>query len=104
MAPGPLAWEQNLIVQDGAYRFEIKPLRNEQTFQPINTNGSQRGGRPIFQFLPQRIQASSVRIVEGTDLSPLITDNFLLVPQPRPRQFDAARQYRIVFRAQPVNE
>ena len=96
MAPGPLAWEQTLDVRDGTYRFEVKPLGGERTFQPINTNGSQRGGRPLFQFLPHRIEASSVRIVAGADLAPLITDNFVLVPLPS--QFDPARQYQVIFR------
>ena len=97
MAPGPLAWEQSLTEKDGVLRFEIRPLRGERTFEPINTNGSQRGGRPIVQLLPHRIDARSVTILEGADLEPVITRSFLLVPNPG--KCDPKRSYRIVFRA-----
>jgi zinc protease len=82
MAPGPLSWEQTLTERDGEYRFEVRPLRGERSFEPINTNGSQRGGRPIVQLLPHRVQAHSVQIVEGDDLKPLVTSSFILVPTP----------------------
>ena len=95
MAPGPLAWEQSLQERDGVYTLEIKPNREERTFQPINTNGSQRGGRPIVQLLPHRIK--DARVTEGEELRPLITDNFILVPNPG--KCDPKRRYRIVFQA-----
>jgi hypothetical protein len=102
MAPGPLAWEQNLTVSGGRYEFIIKPLRGEQTFEPINKNGSQRGGRPIVQFLPDRIDPRSIRLEEGGDLKPVIAGRFLLVPNPG--KCDPARAYRIVFHAKPAGE
>ena len=95
MASGPLAWEQRFSEKDGLYEFEIVPKRGERTFEPINTNGSQRGGRPIVQLLPHRV--GQVEIIEGKDLRPVITDDFLLVPNPR--KWDPERRYRIVFRA-----
>jgi len=95
MAPGPLAWEQTLTEKDGLYTFQIKPNLGEKTFQPINVNGSQRGWRPIVQLLPRRVK--DVKIIEGADLKPLITDNFLLIPNPR--KCDPNRQYRVVFQA-----
>jgi len=98
MAEGPVAWEQTLQEKDGVYRFEITPKRGEKTFQPINTNGSQRGGRPIVQLLPHRVEAAE--ILEGKDLSPRVTDNFLLVPNPG--ECDLKRSYRVVFRARAV--
>jgi len=97
MAPGPLAWEQLLEVENGEYRFQVQPLRGEQSFQPINRNGSQRGGRPIVQLLPQRIDVRSVRIVAGGDLEPLVADDFLLLPLPR--QAPIGKTYRLYFRA-----
>ena len=99
MAPGPLAWEQSLTHNDGVFRFEVRPLRGAGTFKPINTNGSQRGGRPIVQLLPHRIRAGSVRILEGGDPEPLIADDFLLVPNPG--RCDPKRTYRVVFAAEP---
>jgi len=95
MAPGPLAWRQKLDVAGGVYTFEITPNAGEKTFQPINTNGSQRGWRPIVQWLPHRVK--DVKLIEGKDLRPVITDDFVLVPNPR--KCDPKRRYRIVFRA-----
>jgi hypothetical protein len=100
MAPGPLAWQQTLVAQDDVYRFEVQPLRSERTFSPVNTNGSQRGGRPMFQLLPHRIQPSTIDILEGEDLQPVITDNFLLVPLPP--TVDPVRKYQVVFRARRI--
>jgi hypothetical protein len=97
MAPGPLAWDQVLHEKAGSYQFEIKPLHGEKTFETINKNGSQRGGRPIVQLLSHRIKASSVKITEGADLQPLVTDGFILIP--RPERFDSRRSYRVVFTA-----
>jgi zinc protease len=46
-------------------------------------------------FLKQRI--TDVEIIEGQDLNPLITDDFVLVP--RPAKSDPDRAYRVKFRA-----
>jgi hypothetical protein len=97
MAPGHLAWEQTLTEKDGEYRFEVRPLDGDRSFQPINTNGSQRGGRPIVHFLPHRIDPRTVRILEGAELAPLVTDDFLLVSCPG--RLDPRRPSRLVFRA-----
>jgi zinc protease len=96
MAPGPLSWEQTLTENGGIYRFEIRPLLGQRSFEPVNTNGSQRGGRPFIQLLPHRIQPGRVQILEGADLKPLVTSNFILVPNPG--RCDPQRSYRIVFR------
>jgi len=98
MAPGPLAWEQSLTEEDGVYTFTITPKLGEKTFEPINTNGSQRGWRPIVHWLPQRVK--DVQITGGEDLKPVITDNFVLVPNPR--ECDPGRSYQMTFRAMPV--
>jgi len=95
MAPARRAWEQKLTIDGGLYTFEITPRLGEKTFEPINTNGSQRGGRPIVELLPHRVR--DVKIIEGADLAPLVTDDFVLVPNPR--KCDPKRRYRVVFRA-----
>ena len=56
--------------------------------QGPSVNGSQRGGRPIIQFLPRRLE--DARVIEGADLKPVITESFILVPNPRER--DPARK------------
>ena len=95
MAPGDVAWAQTLTQVGGRFTFVLTPKREAKTFAPINTNGSQRGGRPIFALLPHRVK--DVKIVEGADLKPLVTDNFLLIPTPR--QCDPKRTYKVVFEA-----
>ncbi len=95
MAPGPLAWKQSLTEEAGRFTFAIEPQRGEKTFQPINTNGAQRGWRPIVAFLPHRVQ--DVEILEGAELKPVITDDFLLIPNPR--ACDPTRAYKVVFKA-----
>lgn len=95
MADGPRRYEQELRIEDDLYTFVVTPNRGETSFHPVNTNGSQRGWRPIVHFLPHRIE--DVRIIAGQDLAPLITDDFILIPNPR--ECDPDREYQVVFRA-----
>jgi len=95
MEDEPKAYDQTLTEQDGLYVFTIHPNRAAASFAPVNTNGAQRGYRPIIVFFPHHLK--DVEVAEGADLSPVITENFLLVPNPR--RCDPARTYRIVFRA-----
>jgi zinc protease len=98
MANGPTAWAQSLTEKDGVWTFLIKPNRGEKTFDPINKNGSQRGGRPIVAFLPKRVK--DVKIIEGADFKPEITDDFVLVPNPQ--KCNPAKEYKVVFKAAPA--
>jgi len=97
MAPMKNAWEQKLTEDKGRFTFTIKPNRGAKTFEPININGSQRGWRPIVAYLPHRISAKDVKIVKGSDLKPTITDNFLLIPNPR--KCDPEKSYELIFTA-----
>jgi hypothetical protein len=99
MAEHPKAWDQSLTLSDGRYTLDIVPRRGEATFKPINTNGSQRGGRPIVQFLPHRVEG--VEVVEGSDLKPVVADDFVLVPNPG--VCDPNKVYRVSFRAKKVD-
>jgi len=83
MAPRPLAWEQKLTEKDGVYTFELTASRD--------TGWS----RPPMILLPHRIR--DVEVIEGREFSPLITDNFLLLPSPA--KFEKGSTYRVVFRA-----
>ena len=98
MADRPRAFGQSLSWSADTYVYEITPQRGADSFKPINTNGSQRGGRPFVGFLPHRIREA--KVMEGADLKPLITDDFILVPNPL--RCDVARKYRVVFRAERV--
>ncbi|HWE95559.1 MAG TPA: hypothetical protein VG269_16460 [Tepidisphaeraceae bacterium] len=95
MAEQPCAWEQSLTQKDGIYTFEIKPQRGAATFAPINTNGAQRGYRPIIEFFPRILK--DAKIVDGADLSPTISPGFILIPNPR--TCEVGKTYRVTFRA-----
>jgi len=95
MAKGKLAFGQTLGVDGGTYTFTIEPNLGEKSFAPVNTNGSQRGGRPMVHFLDHRVK--DVKIIEGADLHPVIADDFILVP--RPQRCEPDRAYRVVFHA-----
>jgi zinc protease len=100
MAPHECAYSQKFSHEADRYVFEITPNRGADSFRPINTNGSQRGGRPIVEWLPERL--TDIEIVEGRDLRPVIADNFILVPNPG--TVDAERKYRVVFHAKPIKK
>ncbi|WP_144057675.1 hypothetical protein [Novipirellula maiorica] len=95
MEEQPKAYDQTLIVDGNQYTLLITPNRGEDSFHPINTNGAQRGWRPIVQMLPHRIGA--VQMKSGVELNPVITDDFILVPNPR--HCDPNREYRVEFTA-----
>jgi hypothetical protein len=97
MAPGECAYDQELTVVGDTYTLTITPRQGEESFEPVNTNGSQRGWRPMVAFLPHRISAP--KVIEGDDLNPVVTDDFVLVPNPRKVE---EREYKVVFRAERV--
>jgi hypothetical protein len=103
MAPGPLNYTQTLRSEqraDGRIEIllEIEPARGRDSFLPVNTNGSQRGGRPIVAFLPERLLARELH--NGEHLHPVLTDRFCLIPNPGP-DFDG-QGFRLVFSGLPV--
>jgi zinc protease len=97
MAPGKLAFEQSLACADGLWTFEVKP-KDANSFAPVDTNGSQRQPRPFLAFFDRRLK--DVEVVEGAELKPVITDDFILVE--RPAACDPSKTYRVVFRAKPI--
>ena len=97
MATGKLAFEQSLIAADGRWTFEVKP-KDANSFAPVDTNGSQRQPRPFVAFFDCRLK--DVEVVEGAELKPVITDDFILVE--RPAACDPSKTYRVVFRARPI--
>lgn len=93
MAPGPRAWEQTLSRQGDEWVLTLKPNLGDKTFNPVNKNGAQRGGRPIVQFLPIRL--TEIKITQGAELNPVITDDFILIPNPG--KCDPAKDYTVRF-------
>ena len=80
MADGPLNWKQTLTREGSRFILEITPRADAQTFATIDANGSQRGGRPIVAFLPERF--AERQVVEGAEWDPVAADDFILVPLP----------------------
>lgn len=96
MAPGKLNWEQRLTVAaDGTHTFTVTPLAGAASWDPVNKNGSQRGGRPIVQYFPRRIDVSKVKVLAGAELKPVIADDFLLIPLPAQRETPLTLQFRV---------
>lgn len=93
MADGRLQFRQVLTEHGGTFTLEIVPLDGPRSFAPVNTNGSQRGGRPVVQFLPRRL--TDVEIVAGAEFHPVVTDDVVLVPLPAA---DSTDTVRVVFR------
>lgn len=97
LAPGTLNWDQSLTESPaGEWTLAIKPLAGAASFDTVNANGSQRGGRPIVQFFPNRLDPARVTLLEGADLGPVITDSFVLLPHPG--KCDPSRIYRVRFK------
>ena len=81
LAPVECRWQQKLTEKDGVFSLTITPNRGKESFLPVNTNGSQRGGRPVVEFLPRRI-TGKIKITQGSEHKPVITDDFILIPNP----------------------
>lgn len=96
MADQPKNFDQSLDIKGDTYTFTITPNRGADSFKTVDTNGSQRGGRPFIEFLPQRVR--DVNIVAAAELNPVVTSNFILVPNPE--KCDVKQDYRVVFTAQ----
>jgi zinc protease len=80
MAQAPLPFSQKLEQDDVGISLEIKPLQGEKSYEPINTNGSQRGGRPFIAFLESRIDPEKYEYLGAENA--ILADDFVLVPRP----------------------
>ena len=94
----PKAYGQQLKIEGDTYTLTILPRLGSKSFEPVNTNGAQRGWRPIIQLLDHRIK--NVSLLKGGDLGVVISDDFVLVPNPR--IVDLERKYIIKFKAERV--
>jgi zinc protease len=81
MAAGPLRWNEEIVESPpGEFTWTITPQAGRETFAPVDTNGSQRGGRPLVLLLPQRF--GKLEMLEGGQWNPVLGDDFVLVPNP----------------------
>ncbi len=95
MATLPNAYDQKITQNGDTYTLTITPKRGQDTFKPVDTNGAQRGWRPIIAFLPHRIK--NIKVTQGSELNPTITDDFILIPNPKVH--DGRKQYTVKFKA-----
>ncbi len=82
MAARPLPFSQKITQTAESIVIEITPLEGEKSYEPIDTNGSQRGGRPFVAFLPQRIDPTKWE--NATHKDAVLGDDFVLIPRPTP--------------------
>ena len=93
MANGKNNWNQKLSHKKKKFVFTINPTNGSNSYEPINTNGVQRGYRPFVEFFEKRI--GKVQIISGSEYNPVITDTFILVPSPNPGH--EAERIEIIF-------
>lgn len=94
MAPGPLRWDETVAADgDDGLVWTIEPKAGARTFAPVDTNGSQRGGRPLVLRLPRH--AAGWEVVPGSAAGAVAGDDFALLPNPGP---DAPVPERLVVR------
>lgn len=96
MADSTLNWKQSLTQKGDKRHFTVTPLLGPESYQPVNRNGVQRGHRPFVAFFDQRL--GPAEILSGEEWNPVVTDNFILVPNPPSNQ--PAKPIEITFRAQ----
>ncbi len=99
MAEGEKAYGQELAIEGDVYTLTITPNRGSRSFEPVNTNGAQRGWRPIVELLDHRI--GEIKLLAGQEWKPVITDDFILVPNPRVVQPD--KTYQVKFTATKID-
>lgn len=87
LLPRELPWEQELREKDGVYTFEVKARKDARCRRP-----------PLLLF-PHRLL--NVEVIEGSDLKPVIADDFILLPSPA--KLEGGKTYRVVFKASRVN-
>jgi zinc protease len=94
MAPGTLRWRETVAeTAPGELTWTLEPLAGARTFAPVNTNGSQRGGRPPVLPLPRH--AAGWEVLPGSAPGAVAGDDFALLPNPGP---DAPVPERITVR------
>lgn len=98
LAPQDSGWQQSLTVsmEDShhIWTLTITPLKEEETYELLNTNGSQRSGRPIVQIFPYKIKKAQV--IEGMQYNPVVTENFILIPLTKDLPTNSSYSIKIV--------
>lgn len=83
LAPRELPFEQTLAENKGVYTFTVRARKDCQP------------ARPPAMLLPHRVR--DVKLLEGKDLDPLVTDNFIMVL--KPGKLEQGTTYKVRFEA-----
>jgi len=105
-----LLWDRDTVAFYGDPAFDARPKRGDLPWtQRVTVDGNRfaltlscrRGGQwpkqPVLAFLPHRVDAASVKVIEGEATRPVITDSFLMVPLKG--DFAADNEIKVVFTA-----
>ncbi len=102
MPPKWRAYEQKLEEKTAngktVWTLTITGNAGADSFATVNTNGSQRGGRPIVAFLPKAVDPAKVKIVEGAEFKPVVGAGWVLVP--RLTAYRAGEVVRVVWKVE----
>jgi zinc protease len=102
MAPGPLRWTEKLEeTRPDEFTWTITPSAGRNTFAAVDTNGSQRGGRPLVLLLPRRFE--KLELLEGSEWQPVLGDDFLLIPNPGTAR-ELPEHLTIRFKSAPIHQ
>ncbi|MDO4551355.1 MAG: hypothetical protein Q4C96_08915 [Planctomycetia bacterium] len=103
MKEGQNEWSQTVTETGEGTNQEFTVTLKKMDCDNSDKNGSQRGGRPLVIFLPNRLSQNedgsvkNLEVLEGSDLEPVIADDFVLIPR---FDMEAEKEYKIRFKAE----
>ena len=95
---GDPAWQARLA-GDPALTTEITSAAGTYTLK-IHANKACKPGRPLAQFLPQRVK--NIELISGKEFEPIITDNFIMLM--KTPELKEGQDVSVVFKAQLIKQ
>ena len=95
---GDPAWDARLARRELAWDQKLTRDGRTFTFELTTRKAGKWPGRPVMAMLPHRVK--DVKVTEGADLKPVITDNFILVPMQG--TFEAGRTVKVSFEGKKI--
>ncbi|MCD6378115.1 MAG: transglutaminase domain-containing protein [Planctomycetes bacterium] len=90
-----LPWSQSFSVKGDVITFTV--ITNQDGKWPKAYRGRYH---PITDTLPMRV--GEVKIIEGKELEPVITDNFIILPYKAGAEYKKGEKMQVVFRVKPL--
>ena len=95
---GDPAWDARLARRELAWDQKLTRAGDTVTFELVTRKAGKWPGRPVMALLPHRVK--DVKVTDGADLKPVITDNFILVPMQG--QFEAGQTVKVSFKGKKI--